>query len=196
MKRSLLFVLPLPLLLIGLVLFLKPWNQAPASAEEMPLELLPPEGVMKIIVSKGKRRLDLYEGNRKLRSYRIALGKRPVGDKVKKGDRKTPEGTFRIRIRNPKSAYYLSLGLDYPQIEDAKRGLRDKLITRATHDRIIAAINNGKTPPQNTALGGDIYIHGNGSSRDWTWGCVALDDTDMKELYDVVPLGTEVVIRP
>jgi murein L,D-transpeptidase YafK len=164
-------------------------------APEPTPEALRMQGTKKIVVLKSKRRLELYSDGGLVRRYRIGLGSRPVGDKQIKGDRKTPEGTFHICVRNDRSAYYLSLGIDYPGIEDARRGLRNKLIDRETHDRIVAAINAGETPPQNTALGGDIYIHGNGSHRDWTWGCVALDDRDMKELFDVVPLGTEVVIK-
>jgi murein L,D-transpeptidase YafK len=157
----------------------------------------PPDlkGVDRIVVLKAKRRMEIYFKGRVVRRYRIALGSSPVGDKKKKGDRRTPEGIFHIRVRNPESKYYLSLGLDYPNIDDARRGLESRLIDQATHDRIVEAITAGENPPQNTPLGGDIYIHGNGSHCDWTWGCVALDDTDMKELFDVAPLGLEVEIR-
>ena len=70
------------------------------------------------------------------------------------------------------------------------------LISRAQHDAIVRAIKRKATPPQNTALGGDIYIHGNGASSDWTWGCVALENEDIKELFDAVPVGTPVTIKP
>ncbi len=60
----------------------------------------------------------------------------------------------------------------------------------------MAAIDNGRCPPWNTRLGGEIFIHGRGSGSDWTLGCVALDDADMKELYDAVSLGTPVIIHP
>jgi L,D-peptidoglycan transpeptidase YkuD (ErfK/YbiS/YcfS/YnhG family) len=89
----------------------------------------------------------------------------------------------------------LSLGLSYPNIEDAGRGLRENLITRRQHDAIVRAIKRKSTPPQNTALGGDIYIHGNGASSDWTWGCVALENAEMKELFDAVTVGTQVMIE-
>jgi L,D-peptidoglycan transpeptidase YkuD (ErfK/YbiS/YcfS/YnhG family) len=59
----------------------------------------------------------------------------------------------------------------------------------------VSAIRRQARPPQNTRLGGDIFIHGNGSQGDWTWGCVALDDPDMKELFDAVPLKAKVVIE-
>jgi len=119
----------------------------------------------------------------------------PVEDKIKEGDRRTPEGSFYVFVKNEKSAFYLSLGLSYPNIEDAERGLRDGLINRTQYNQIVQAIRSKAAPPQNTPLGGLIYIHGNGSQTDWTWGCVALDDNDIRELFDAVPKGTEVDIE-
>jgi murein L,D-transpeptidase YafK len=124
------------------------------------------------------------------------LGLNPVPDKVRQGDRATPEGEFYIFTKNDKSAFYLSLGVSYPNAEDAARGLRDNLISKAQHDAIVQAIKRKATPPQNTRLGGDIYIHGNGATSDWTWGCVALENEDVKELFDSVPVGTPVTIKP
>jgi lipoprotein-anchoring transpeptidase ErfK/SrfK len=60
----------------------------------------------------------------------------------------------------------------------------------------LRALKTKKTPPQNTALGGDIYIHGNGAGSDWTWGCVALENEDIRELFDATRVGTPVVIEP
>ena len=150
----------------------------------------------RIIVYKGARRLELHSGNRLLRTYRIGLGFSPVADKQREGDGATPEGKFYVFVKNSKSAYYLSLGLSYPNAEDAARGLRDGLITQAEHDEIQAAIRKKKAPPQYTKLGGLIYIHGHGAGSDWTWGCVALENSDIKKLYDSVSVGTPVTIKP
>ncbi|HVF51812.1 MAG TPA: L,D-transpeptidase [Pyrinomonadaceae bacterium] len=163
------------------------------AAERAPLKL--PLVRPKIVVSKSGRRLMLYADGRLLRTYRAGLGLSPVEDKVRQGDRRTPEGEFYIFTKNNRSAFYLSLGLSYPNVEDAERGLRDGLITRAQYRSILRAQERRIAPPQNTALGGDIYIHGNGASSDWTWGCVALEDSDIKELFDAVPVGTTVVIE-
>lgn len=149
----------------------------------------------RIVIMKSERRLELFSGDTVVRRYKIGLGLSPVEDKVRQGDRRTPEGEFYVFTKNDKSAFYLSLGLSYPNIEDAERGLRDKLISRRQHDVIVRAIKRKATPPQNTALGGDIYIHGNGASTDWTWGCVALENADMKELFDAVTVGTPVTIK-
>ena len=150
----------------------------------------------RIVVSKSKRRLQLYSDSAVVRTYKVGLGLNPVPDKVREGDRATPEGDFYVFTKNDKSAFYLSLGISYPNIEDAQRGLRDGLISRAQHDAIVKAIKRKGMPPQNTALGGQIYIHGNGASRDWTWGCVALENEDVKELFAAVPVGTAVTIKP
>jgi murein L,D-transpeptidase YafK len=149
----------------------------------------------RIVVIKSKRQLKLYSAESLVRTYKVGLGLNPVEDKKRQGDRATPEGDFYIFTKNNRSAYYLSLGLSYPNIEDAERGLRDGLISRTQHHVIVKAIKRKATPPQNTALGGDIYIHGNGASSDWTWGCVALENEDMRELFDSVQVGTPVSIQ-
>ena len=150
----------------------------------------------KIVVSKSARRLELYSGGRVVRDYRVVLGGDPVNDKEREGDSRTPEGEFYVCVKNEKSQFYRSLGLSYPNREDAERGLRDNLITRAEYERIVRALTRKRTPPWDTALGGEIFIHGGGTSNDWTRGCVALDDAEMQELFDSVPVGTPVVITP
>ena len=149
-----------------------------------------------IVVEKGARRLTLYSAGERVRVFRVALGFEPAGDKVKQGDGRTPEGDFYVCMKNERSKFYLSLGLSYPNAEDAERGLRDGLITRAQHRQILSAIERGAKPPWDTPLGGEIFIHGGGTTSDWTWGCVALDNEQIKELFDAVPLGTHVRIEP
>lgn len=159
-----------------------------------PLKL--PLAEPRVVVEKGARRLRLYAGGELVRVRRVALGFAPEGDKVKQGDGRTPEGEYRVCMKNEKSNYYLSLGLTYPNASDAGRGLRDGLITRAQHREITGALEAGRCPPWNTALGGEIFIHGGGTARDWTWGCVALENPEIKELFDTLPAGTPVQIKP
>jgi murein L,D-transpeptidase YafK len=149
-----------------------------------------------ITIKKGDRKLVLFKDGREVKSYPIALGSAPTGHKLKQGDRKTPEGTYYICRKNPRSQFYLSLGLNYPNKQDAEAAYSSKLISKKQRNRIIRAIERGDCPDWATALGGEIFIHGNGSKPDWTWGCVALDDPEMKELYDRVPVGTRVTIEP
>jgi murein L,D-transpeptidase YafK len=160
--------------------------------EQLKLPLVSP----KILVRKGERKLELYSGDTLLRTYKVGLGFSPVADKKQEGDGATPEGEFYVFVKNNKSAYYLSLGVSYPNAEDADRGLRDGLINRAQHRAITEAIRKKTAPPQYTKLGGLIYIHGHGARSDWTWGCVALENEDVKELFDAVTVGTPVTIVP
>jgi len=150
----------------------------------------------RIVVRKADRRLDLYSGEKLLRSYKAGLGFSPVADKIREGDGATPEGEFYVFVKNNRSAYYLSLGISYPNAEDADRGLRDGLINRAQHRTITEAIRTKTAPPQYTRLGGLIYIHGHGAQSDWTWGCVALENDDIRELFEAVTVGTPVSIQP
>jgi murein L,D-transpeptidase YafK len=187
---------------VGLLLSRRP----PPPAREDPAALsaeppaqarlpLPPLAEPRILVEKSRRRLTVFDGGRAVRRYRAAIG-RGRGDKVREGDRCTPEGGFYVCVKNPNSSYHLSLGLSYPNVEDADRGLRDGLISRAQHDAIVHAIRRRAVPDWYTPLGGEIMIHGHGSGRDWTAGCVGLDDRDVEELYNALPLGTPVRIVP
>jgi murein L,D-transpeptidase YafK len=161
--------------------------------QRQPLRL--PLSQPKIVVKKSQRQLLLFSGGKLVRTYRIGLGLSPIGDKVREGDRRTPEGDFYIFTKNDKSAFYLSLGISYPNAAAAERGLRDHLINKTQYDAIMHALRAKKGPPQNTLLGGDIYIHGNGAGSDWTWGCVALENEDIRELFDVVNVGAPVRIE-
>jgi murein L,D-transpeptidase YafK len=160
--------------------------------EELSLPLSNP----RIVVKKAERKLFLYSGTKLVRTYRIGLGLSPSGDKVRQGDRRTPEGDFYIFTKNDESAFFLSLGISYPNAAHAERGVRDNLITKAQYNTIIQALDDRRAPPQNTKLGGDIYIHGNGAGSDWTWGCVALENDDVRELFNAVAVGTPVTIKP
>ncbi len=137
--------------------------------------------VDRVVIEKSARRLTVFRDGEALRSYPVALGFAPQGDKARQGDGKTPEGVFRIDRRNPNSAFHLSLGIDYPQPDD------------------IARARAGGYDP-----GGEIFIHGQPNRLsglatipyDWTAGCIAVSDAVIEELWRVVPTGTSVEIRP
>ncbi len=134
--------------------------------------------VNRIVVNKGRREMILLHGESMVRSYRISLGREPVGHKLQEGDGRTPEGRYIIDRRNPKSAYHLSLRISYPNEADRER-----------------ALTLGVDP------GGDIMIHGmpnDGSSRegDWTRGCIAVTDAEIAEIWELVADGTAVEIYP
>lgn len=149
-----------------------------------------------IVIRKKKRALEIYDGEKFVRRYKMRLGFSATGDKEIEGDGKTPEGEFYVFTKNPESRFYLSLGLSYPNREAATRGLREQIILQEEHDAIIKAIDEKQMPPQKTALGGEIYIHGGGIESDWTEGCVALRNEEMKEIFDAIPVGARVLILP
>ncbi len=150
----------------------------------------------KLVVEKKKRKLILFDRKKMIKTYKISLGAEPIGDKEIEGDGKTPEGEFYIFTKNDKSAFFLSLGVSYPNKEDAERGLKQNLITQLEYDEINKAINEKSMPLQKTKLGGEIYIHGGGCNADWTQGCMALENEEMQELFDIIEVGTEIVIKP
>lgn len=153
-----------------------------------------------LIVRKKARRLEVFENEKLVKTYRVALGFAPAGDKESEGDGRTPEGDFYVFTKNERSRFYLSLGLSYPNAAAAERGLREKIISQSEHDEILRAIAEKRKPPQKTALGGEIYIHGTGAASrakgDWTRGCIALSDEEIEELFAVVPVGARVSIVP
>lgn len=158
-----------------------------------PLRL--PLAAPRVVVHKGARRLELYDGDRLCRRYPIVMGK-GEGDKRREGDRCTPEGDFYICTRNGESRYHKFLGLSYPGPDDAERGLRENTISRAERDAIVAAHRKKECPPWKTALGGEVGIHGGGVDRPWTLGCIALTDPSVDELWAALPLGTPVRVAP
>ena len=149
------------------------------SADAQPL----PSGttIDRLLVDKSERVLIGYAKGREVIRYKnIRLGDAPVGHKRFEGDEKTPEGDYRISGRNPGSRYHLSLRISYPNAAD----------------RAYAKARGRQA-------GGDIFIHGQPNAwagppiaRDWTDGCIALSNAEIKQLWDVVPDGTPITIRP
>lgn len=134
--------------------------------------------VTRVIVYKERRQMYLMHHNKVLKRYRIELGFAPTGDKKIEGDGKTPEGEYFIDRRNPNSAFYLSIGISYPDNADRAEA---KALGKPT--------------------GGDIFIHGGrrkGDSKDadWTAGCISVSDRQMRDIYAMVRNGTRISIFP
>ena len=134
--------------------------------------------VTRIVVWKDARQMQLQHHDRVLMQVPIQLGFNPVGHKERRGDGRTPEGTYIIDRRNPNSAFHLSLGISYPDVND-------RLVAREA----------GDDP------GGDIFIHGQGprfqrARGDWTAGCIAVTDRQMERIYAMVQTGTPITILP
>ncbi|WP_298259526.1 L,D-transpeptidase family protein [uncultured Litoreibacter sp.] len=134
--------------------------------------------VTKVEVFKSQRIMKVYHGKRVLKTYNVELGFGARGHKQFEGDGRTPEGRYIIDRRNPNSSFYLSLGISYPNAQDR-----------------AFARKHGLSP------GGDIFIHGQpniGGKRgpDWTAGCIAVKNGEMRQLYAMVKNGTVIDIFP
>lgn len=156
-----------------------------------------------IRVSKAKRRLALYRGPRLIDSFTIDVGYNTFADKKRQGSRerrdhwRTPEGTFYVVDKKPRSEFYKALVLNYPTIADAERGLKQGLITQDEYEAIAQAQERRRMPPMDTELGGWIEIHGDGTgaATNWTQGCVAVHNEALDELWNGVEVGTPVHIE-
>ena len=137
----------------------------------------------RVVVKKGERRLLLMHGDSILRTYKVALGLNPVGHKERAGDFRTPEGRYRLTRRNPRSDFFLSIQVSYPNDQDLKKARRNGWDT-----------------------GGSIMIHGLPNqlkhtpayyeNRDWTDGCIAVSNADMLEIWLLTANNTPIDILP
>ena len=136
-----------------------------------------------IVVYKSKRHMLVYSNGQLLKTYKISIGLQPKGDKVFKGDNKTPEGIYFINDKNPNSICHKNLGISYPDKDD-----------------IANAKRMGKP------AGGDIKLHGLFNNygfiskfHRWigfTYGCIMVTDEEIDELYNAVEVGTRIEIKP
>lgn len=159
-----------------------------ALPEAQPAMLSPPASeklpsVDRVVVHKAQRQLALMHGGNVVRSYHVQLGLNPTGQKERSGDFRTPEGSYRLERRNPRSDFFLSLKVSYPNQEDMRR----------------AHAHHWET-------GGSIMIHGLPNtlkhepeyyeSHDWTDGCIAVSNADMVEIWMLVPDAVPIDILP
>lgn len=155
------------------------------------------ESVARIVVSKSRATLvALSRSGEVLLEVPAIVGASPVGTKHAEGDLRTPEGDYRVCVKNPQSRFHLSLGLDYPGVEDARLGLAQGRIGAEDYAAIVAAHRDGRTPPWKTPLGGEIFIHGEMRERGSTAGCVAITNEAIEALFAKVSVGTVVTIEP
>ncbi len=143
----------------------------------------------------------------KKESYKVSLGRAGTNcNRTHAGDDCTPTGTFFIASKRPSQRFHKFLLLSYPDENAAKRGLETKLIGQSEFDSIQAALKARRVPPQNTALGGNIGIHGQPgwvpsflsttvTRFDWTAACVSVTDPEIDHIYEVVDIGTPVFIK-
>ena len=138
---------------------------------------------MRLIIEKSTRKMRLMQGGETVFSCRAGLGREPVGAKEAEGDGRTPEGTYFICLVKEQGKYGRSLGLSYPGPEDAQKAFWEGRIDERTLENIRLAHQEHRRPPWGSPMGGEVYIHEGGSDRDWTQGCIALDEADMDQLF-------------
>jgi murein L,D-transpeptidase YafK len=136
-----------------------------------------------VVVRKADRKLFLMHADTIVRTYKVALGLNPIGTKERSGDFRTPEGTYRLIRRNPRSDFFLSMQVSYPNESDLKHARRN-----------------------HWATGGSIMIHGLPNQLkhdpsyyenvDWTDGCIALSNSDMLEIWLLTPDNAPIEILP
>jgi murein L,D-transpeptidase YafK len=139
--------------------------------------------VDRIVVAKADRTMTLMRNGQAFKTYRVALSREPVGPKEREGDHRVPEGLYTIDSKNAHSRFHLALHISYPNPADRER-----------------ARKLGVKP------GGNIEIHGLGSTYgwvgslqrqvDWTDGCIAVTNIEIEEIWNIVPVGTPLEIRP
>jgi len=148
------------------------WNPLPAGTT-----------IDRILVEKSARRLSIFRKGNLIKTYRIVLGRSPVGSKKEEGDLKTPEGLYKIDGRNPQSSFHLALHISYPSEDDDKRAVARGV--SAGYDIMIHGIQNGHG-----------WIGAFHRRNDWTAGCIAVTDEEIEELWRVTADGTTIEILP
>lgn len=142
---------------------------------------------------KSSHYMELWINGVMTKSYMVTSGA-AEGDKKRQGDYKTPVGYFYICDKKVSDSLKEELYLNYPNIEDAKRGLKTGLIDRVTAEQLIQTSRNLAKPTARTRLGGAIEVHGNGELMDATRGCIGVYNEWNKEIYDIMQLGDRVYI--
>jgi len=148
----------------------------PAAAADFPL-------ADKVLVEKGKRQLHLLRNGRPFRTFKIALGLAPEGDKEQEGDQKTPEGYYMLDARNPDSDYFLSIHISYPSAADRQEARRKGV------DPGSAIMIHGQ--PNNPTFSAAYYAR-----EDWTNGCIAVSNSDMIDIWLMTPDNVPIEIVP
>lgn len=151
--------------------------------------LVPEESPYYIIVDKSDYELKVYDEEGWYATYPIVFGSKDLSDKMREGDKRTPDGQFKVILKKLHPKWGPELLLDYPNEESYRRFKERKA------KGII---------PKNAKIGSGIAIHATRPEEEWTvdhfynWtdGCVSVKYTEMKDLFSYIPVGTVVTIQP
>lgn len=141
------------------------------------------ERIDKVLVIKSQRRLELISAGEPMKTYRISLGKKPLGAKEREGDKRTPEGFYWLDWRKVSDRYNLAIHVSYPNVSDAAKARRE-------------GVNPGGMIMVHGTPLGDEYPEEVFHTLDWTEGCIAMRNQDMREVWRLVKDGTMIEIRP
>lgn len=146
---------------------------------------------MLLVAHKSARRLMLVEHGRTRDCVAMGLGFAPRGHKHREGDGRTPEGWYRTSDK-PWSDFPGAIAIHYPNEDDASVARTDGRLSETEHQVVMQSLADDLVPPQQTSMGGEVLIHGGGSGRDWTLGCMALEDEDLDRIREALPEGKRV----
>ncbi|MAY70868.1 MAG: hypothetical protein CME82_05355 [Halomonas sp.] len=156
-----------------------------------------------VLIDNQDSRLTVYRGGVELARYSpISVGRGGAKSQRVMGDKTTPRGEFHVNRFNFDSKFDIFIGLDYPTPTHARMALETGLYSQQDYDDYFDYYRRHRSPPQQTILGGYIGIHGVGDGDmdihrnfDWTNGCVAVTNQEIRELSGLIDVGTRVVIR-
>lgn len=180
-------------MLLVVCLMPAPTSAAGVGPQNEPWLLVDTENLTLTVMQHDRPRMTLHN---------IAVGRYGTSVEKRRGDNKTPLGRFRIIKIHRETNFHRFVGLDYPGIEHAEKGRQEGVISQRELQAILRAHRLGTPPPQHTALGGNIGIHGLGrgdphlhETMNWTRGCVALTDEQVDALLSWARIGMTVEIR-
>lgn len=156
-----------------------------------------------VLVDTTKLSLEVKQGDRTLAVMDdIAIGRNGAGFKTHRGDDVTPLGSYKIGWINNNSRFHKFYGFDYPSVDNASEAFLNGLLSKKSYNTVIEAHIKNQTPSQNTAIGGQIGIHGLGVADktihkmlNWTHGCIALTDKQIDQLEKWIGKGTVVKVK-
>jgi murein L,D-transpeptidase YafK len=162
-----------------------------------------PGAVVVVDVDSARREMRVLRDDRVLAVFdHVSVGRWGVTEEKLLGDGKTPRGYFRIAWMRTNGEFGPFMGLDYPSLARAEKGFAAGEISQGEFDAIRKAHAEGRVPPQDTKLGGQIGIHGLGRANprihrelNWTKGCIALTNAQMSQLMRLVGKGALVRIH-
>jgi murein L,D-transpeptidase YafK len=189
MKNAVIILCFISLLLFGFVQYVPEQMRAHKASSEKFASLDSTEGPYRIVVDKSDYEMHIYDSEGWYATYPIVFGSKDLGDKMREGDKRTPNGSFSVIIKKIHPKWGLELLLDYPKKE---------------HRLLFEERKRKGLIPRNAKIGGGIAIHGTRPDEEWTidhyynWtdGCISVRYSDMQELFDMIPVGTPVVIQP